>query len=123
MSRKHFPVEGKRIWVCGHRGSALRRRLRATRCELLTADRRALDLTRQADVLAWLSTNRPEPVNIGPGNQVSIRTIAETIGGITGYDGRLKFDASESAYRYVLEHVAHSAPTQNEPQAAAIHHA
>jgi GDP-L-fucose synthase len=65
MSRKHFPVEGKRIWVCGHRGmvgSALMRRLRTTRCELLTADRRALDLTRQADVLAWLSANRPDAI-------------------------------------------------------------
>ena len=331
MSRKHFPVEGKRIWVCGHHGmigSALMRRLRATGCELLTADRRALDLTRQADVLAWLSANRPDaiivaaakvggihanarfpvaflgenlaivqnvignaaetgvprlmflassciypreaaqpiredslltgpleptnewyavakiaglklteayrqergldyftaipanlygpgdnfdslmshvipalirrmqeaklaalpaisiwgsgtptrefmhvddcadailhllqtytdgaPVNIGLGNEVSIRTIAETIAEITGYGGRLEFDASkpdgmqrkcldgsrlaatgwrggrplkeglESAYRYFLEHVAHSAPTQNEPQAAAIHHA
>ncbi len=65
MSPEHFPIEGKRIWVCGHRGmvgSALMRRLRTTRCEVLTADRRVLDLTRQADVLAWLSANRPDAI-------------------------------------------------------------
>jgi GDP-L-fucose synthase len=65
MSRKHFPIEGKRIWVCGHRGmvgSALMRRLRTESCEILTADRRDLDLTHQTDVLAWLSGNRPDAV-------------------------------------------------------------
>ena len=65
MSPEHFPIEGKRIWVCGHRGmvgSALMRRLRTMRCEVLTADRRVLDLTRQADVLAWLSASRPDAI-------------------------------------------------------------
>ena len=65
MSRKHFPIEGKRIWVCGHRGmvgSALLRRLGTESCEVLTADRRVLDLTRQADVLDWLRCNRPDAV-------------------------------------------------------------
>lgn len=65
MSAEYFPVEGKRIWVCGHHGmvgSALMRRLRTERCEFLTADRRTLDLTSQADVLAWLTENRPDAV-------------------------------------------------------------
>ena len=55
MSRAHFPIEGKRIWVCGHRGmvgSALVAPSFGTEdCELLTVDRRSLDLTRQADVV------------------------------------------------------------------------
>jgi GDP-L-fucose synthase len=65
MGREHFPIEGRRIWVCGHRGmvgSALLRRLRDERCELPTADRRALDLTQQGDVLAWLRKHRPDAV-------------------------------------------------------------
>ena len=65
MSADYFPVQGKRIWICGHRGmvgEALMRRLGTERCELLTADRRALDLTRQANVLAWLTANRPDAV-------------------------------------------------------------
>jgi GDP-L-fucose synthase len=65
MSREHFPIEDRRIWVCGHRGmvgSALVRRLASERCELLTVDRSSLDLTRQADVEAWLKANRPDAV-------------------------------------------------------------
>jgi GDP-L-fucose synthase len=65
MGREHFPVEGRRIWVCGHRGmvgSALLRRLRGEKCELPTADRRALDLRNQADVHAWLRKTRPDAV-------------------------------------------------------------
>ncbi|MGB0087816.1 MAG: GDP-L-fucose synthase [Rhodomicrobiaceae bacterium] len=65
MGREHFPIEGKRIWICGHRGmvgAALLRRLHTEGCEILTADRRSLDLTRQADVQAWLQENRPNAV-------------------------------------------------------------
>jgi GDP-L-fucose synthase len=46
-----FDLTGRRIFVAGHRGvvgSALVRRLKREHCEVLTADRRALDLTRQA---------------------------------------------------------------------------
>ncbi len=65
MSGEHYPIEGKRIWVCGHRGmvgSALLRRLRGEQCEALTADRGRLDLTRQSDVQSWLRQNRPDAV-------------------------------------------------------------
>jgi GDP-L-fucose synthase len=108
-----------------------------------------------ADAIIHLLTTYTDgaPVNIGVGGEISIRTIAETIADITGYDGRLEFDASkpdgmprkcldgsrltatgwrggrplkeglESAYRYYLEHVAPSAPARNAPQAAVIQHA
>ncbi len=65
MGFKHFSTEGKRIWVCGHRGmlgSALMRRLQTESCEILAVDRRELDLTRQPDVFAWLKENRPDAV-------------------------------------------------------------
>ncbi len=80
MGRKHFPIEGKRIWVCGHRGmvgSALMRRLHGTGCEVLTADRRMLDLTRQADVLAWLSDNRPDAVIVAAAKVGGIHANAQ----------------------------------------------
>jgi GDP-L-fucose synthase len=60
-----FDLIGRRIFVAGHRGmvgAALVRRLALERCEVLTADRRALDLTRQADTQDWLSGNRPDVV-------------------------------------------------------------
>src|SRR5687767_11688052 len=53
---KLYNLEGKRVWVAGHRGmvgSALLRRLKRENCELLTVERDRLDLTRQAHVEDW----------------------------------------------------------------------
>lgn len=58
-----FPLGGKRVWVAGHRGmvgSALVRRLEREDCTVLTAGRTVLDLTRQAEVEAWLQTEKPD---------------------------------------------------------------
>src|SRR5215468_1092614 len=60
-----FDLSRRRIFVAGHRGmvgAALVRRLKSERCEILTADRRALDLSRQADTQDWLRDNRPDVV-------------------------------------------------------------
>ncbi len=62
-----YTLEGKRIWVAGHRGmvgSALLRRLQQENCEVLTVSRTELDLTRQTDVENWLTTNKPQAVII-----------------------------------------------------------
>jgi len=45
-----FGLAGKRVFVAGHKGlagSALPRRLEREDCEILTVDRRVVDLTRQ----------------------------------------------------------------------------
>ena len=45
-----FDLKGKRVYVANHKGmvgSAIVRRLAAESCNILTADRRALDLTNQ----------------------------------------------------------------------------
>ena len=65
MAEIPYRLAGKRVWVAGHRGmvgSALTRRLARERCELVTATRAELDLTRQADVAAWLDRARPQAV-------------------------------------------------------------
>ncbi len=57
------PLEGKKIWVAGHRGmvgSALVRRLEREDCEIVTATREVCDLTRQEQVEAWLREIRPD---------------------------------------------------------------
>ena len=58
-----FSLEGKRVWVAGHRGmvgSAIVRRLASEGCEILTAGRDEVDLKRQAEVDAWMSAARPD---------------------------------------------------------------
>jgi GDP-L-fucose synthase len=60
-----FSLRNKRVWVAGHRGmvgAALERRLAREGCEILAADRMALDLTRQAETEAWIAENRPDVV-------------------------------------------------------------
>ena len=58
-------LRGRRVFVAGHRGmvgAALVRRLGSEACKVVTVDRRALDLTRQADTEEWLRDNRPDVV-------------------------------------------------------------
>ena len=60
-----FSLAHKRIFVAGHRGmvgSALVRRLESENCEVLTAPRRELDLTRQEAVERWMEAERPDAV-------------------------------------------------------------
>jgi len=74
-----FDLAGKRIWVAGHNGmvgSAIVRRLAREDCTLLKVDHRALDLTRQADVEAWMVRERPDAVFVA----------AAVVGGILAND-------------------------------------
>jgi len=60
-----FPLEGKRVWVAGHRGmvgSAIVRRLASEGCEVLTAGRDVLDLERQSAVETWIAENKPDAI-------------------------------------------------------------
>jgi GDP-L-fucose synthase len=60
-----FPLEGKRVWVAGHRGmvgSAVVRRLGREGCEILTVDRTGLDLTEQQAVDRWIHNARPDAI-------------------------------------------------------------
>jgi len=60
-----FDLNGKRVWIAGHRGmagSAIVRRLARENCEVITATRHELDLLRQADVEAWMEEKKPDAV-------------------------------------------------------------
>lgn len=64
-SARPFDLAGCRVFVAGHHGmvgAALVRRLESEPCEMLTAERAVLDLTRQADTEGWLRDNRPDVV-------------------------------------------------------------
>ena len=74
-----FSLQGKRVYVAGHRGmvgSACARRLEREDCRILTVDRTELDLTRQDQVRAWMTRERPQVVIVA----------AARVGGILAND-------------------------------------
>ena len=81
MAAMPFRLAGRRVFVAGHRGmvgQALVRRLAREGCEVLTAPRGELDLTRQAEVEDWMAKARPEAVFVA----------AARVGGILANDSR-----------------------------------
>jgi len=67
--------------VAGHRdmvGAAICRRLEREDCEILTVARSEVNLTRQAEVEAWMSANQPQVIFMS----------AATVGGILANDSR-----------------------------------
>ena len=65
MTSGLFSLQGRKVWVAGHRGmvgSAMLRRLGQEDCEILTANHDLLDLRRQDQVEDWVETHRPDVV-------------------------------------------------------------
>jgi GDP-L-fucose synthase len=65
MAKTPFELEGKRVFVAGHRGmvgAALLRRLAQENVELLTAGRSEVDLRDQDAVFGWFANKRPQVV-------------------------------------------------------------
>jgi GDP-L-fucose synthase len=60
-----FELKGRRVFIAGHKGmvgSALVRRLASEDCETLTAPRRVVDLSRQAETERFVADRRPDVV-------------------------------------------------------------
>ena len=60
-----YDLNGKRIWVAGHRGmvgSAVARRLASENCTVLTATREEVDLSRQVEVERFVRDARPDAI-------------------------------------------------------------
>lgn len=79
LDRKAYTLAGKRVFVAGHKGmvgGAIARRLASEQCDVLTADRRTLDLTRQADVEAWFQREKPQAVFLAAARVGGIRANA-----------------------------------------------
>jgi len=74
-----YDLRGKRVWVAGSNGmvgSALVRRLGVEQCEIITSDRREVDLIRQDAVEAWLKRVQPKAIFVA----------AAKVGGILAND-------------------------------------
>jgi GDP-L-fucose synthase len=95
-----FSLKGRRVFLAGHQGmvgSACLRRLRQEDCEILVAERTDLDLTRQADVEAWMVRQKPDVVIIA----------AAKVGGILANDS---FSAEFLYQNLMIEsHLIHAA--------------
>ena len=60
-----FSIEGKRIWVAGHRGmvgGAVCRRLEQESCEIITVSRDVVELTNQQAVHDWMLQVKPDAI-------------------------------------------------------------
>lgn len=60
-----YDLAGKRVFVAGHKGmvgSAIVRRLAAEECEVVTLDRREVDLRDQTGVRVWMLDRKPDAV-------------------------------------------------------------
>jgi GDP-L-fucose synthase len=65
LAHSHFELDGKSVFVAGHRGmvgSALTRRLAQEGARVMIAGRAELDLRDQAAVNRWFAENRPQVV-------------------------------------------------------------
>jgi GDP-L-fucose synthase len=74
-----YALSGKRVWVAGHRGmvgAALVRRLAQESCQIQTADRGTVDLTKQDAVDRWVAAMQPQAIFVA----------AAKVGGILAND-------------------------------------
>jgi GDP-L-fucose synthase len=98
---RNFDLAGKRIWVAGHRGmvgSAIVRRLASEKCEILTADRKTVDLTRQQETEEWIAATKPDGIFLA----------AARVGGIVANDTRpAEFLQENLAIQTNVIHAAH----------------
>lgn len=103
MTAPVYSLTGKRVWIPGRdgmAGRALTRRLAGEDCTVIHAPRAELDLRRQAEVEAWVKTNRPEAVFL----------CAATVGGILANDTRpAEFLYDNLAIQTNVMHAAHQA--------------
>ncbi len=116
-----YSLNGKRVWVNGHRGmvgSAIVRRLERENCEILTVDRSQLDLRDQGAVDQWVQRTKPEVAFVAAG----------TVGGILANSTRpaeflydnlsIVSNSVHAAWRHGVEKLIYLASSCVYPRAA-----
>ena len=101
-----YALEGKRVFVAGHRGmagSAIVRRLEAENCEVLTIDRASLDLRRQSDVEAWFTSHKPQAVFLAAGTVGGILANATRPAEFLADNLAIELNTIEASYRSGVE--------------------
>jgi GDP-L-fucose synthase len=103
MSRPRAECElrHKRIYVAGHTGmvgSAIVRRLGSEGCEILTANRRNLDLRRSDQVDRWMAEARPDAVFLAAGKVGGIHANSTYPADFIADNLAIALDVIRSAY-------------------------
>ncbi|HYU12332.1 MAG TPA: NAD-dependent epimerase/dehydratase family protein, partial [Stellaceae bacterium] len=101
-----YSLQGKRVYVAGHRGmvgSALMRRLGGEECRLLTAGREALDLRDQAAVDRWFDEQRPQAVFLAAARVGGIQANASRPGEFLYDNLAITVNVIEAARRSQVE--------------------
>jgi GDP-L-fucose synthase len=101
-----YNLEGKQVFVAGHRGmvgSALMRRLAQEECRLLTATREALDLRDQSAVGRWFDEHRPQAVFLAAARVGGIHANATRPGEFLYDNLAIAANVIEAARRYRVE--------------------
>jgi len=101
-----YPLTGKRVWVAGHRGmvgSAIIRRLESENCEILTADRKVVDLKDQTATRAFVMDAKPDAIFVAAAKVGGI-LANETYPADFIYDNlMIEANVIEAAYRAKTE--------------------
>lgn len=105
-ARVLYTLNGKRVFVAGHRGmagSAIVRRLAAEDCEILTVDRAGLDLRRRSEVEAWFAAYKPHAVFMAAGTVGGIMANATRPAEFLFDNLAIELNTIEAAYRAGVE--------------------
>lgn len=103
-----FSLAGKTIWIAGHSGmvgQALLRRLKGDACTLLTADRREVDLTRQAEVEGFVAETRPDAIIIAAARVGGILANSRDPVGFLTDNLAINLNIAKAAHRADIDNV------------------
>ncbi len=66
MSEEYsFSLKNKKVWVAGHKGmvgQAILKKLRKEKCNILTVEKKELDLTNQSHTFEWIKFHSPQVI-------------------------------------------------------------
>ena len=66
-NKNTYNLSHKKVWIAGHNGmvgKAIKRRLQVEKCEVLTVNKKEVDLRNQSSTESWLKLNKPDVIFI-----------------------------------------------------------
>lgn len=101
-----YDLRGKKVWVAGHNGlvgSAIVRRLESEDCEILTVNRKEVDLTNQAQTQEWISKNKPNATFLSAAKVGGIKANSDFPAEFIYQNTMIESNIIHSAYKEKVE--------------------